>query len=690
MAHAGEPLLQRPLYVFDLPEEILLTLQAKSQTDSTPTAPADTLPSTPTSEIQDGAPTTATSCALCGLAFPNVQEQRSHVRSDLHGYNLKQKMRGLQPVGEEDFDKLVGDLDESISGTDSSDSGSDSEDEEASGTGRKESTLSALLKKQAKLSASDMDDFAPKKRKRGSGKPPLVWFSTPKLPENTSLGIYRAIFSDAEQVEESHLVETIRKKQLPPTAPPKAPPTNPDSGGVALPSPAVVGPHYFLCMIGGGHFAAMLVSLAPKLTKKGGLDERNATVLAHKTFHRYTTRRKQGGAQSANDSAKGAAHSAGSSLRRYNEAALTTEVRALLSEWKAMIDTAELCFIRATGTTNRRTLFGPYDGQVLQQNDLRNRGFPFSTRRATQAELMRSFVELTRVKISTVDEAALAAASVAQESAKAAASASAKTSLPSKPSKPTPSKVDEEALLHTTQLQSLIRRSKAPALLPYLHSNDLPASYHFFPPDAPAHHHAPTPLHLAASLNSPTLVHALLVKAGADPAVRSAEGKTAFEIAGDRGTRDAFRVARWEIEAAQTSTSVANGDGKQGSKGGEALRHNWDWAAASVPPALSPASAAAVRAREKADGEAEKAAEAERRRAETERLRQEDREKEEKRREGRFGKGRVAGGGGVLKVQEMTAQERREEDAKGLTPEARMRLERERRARAAEERMRRA
>jgi hypothetical protein len=38
---------------------------------------------------------------------------------------------------------------------------------------------------------------------------------------------------------------------------------------------------------------------------------------------------------------------------------------------------------------------------------------------------------------------------------------------------------------------------------------------------------------------------------------------------------------------------------------------------------------------------------------------------------------------------EKTAEERRQEEARGLTPEMRTRLERERRARAAEERIRR-
>jgi hypothetical protein len=47
------------------------------------------------------------------------------------------------------------------------------------------------------------------------------------------------------------------------------------------------------------------------------------------------------------------------------------------------------------------------------------------------------------------------------------------------------------------------------------------------------------------------------------------------------------------------------------------------------------------------------------------------------------GRGRAAALGQVAK----TAQEKREEEARGLTPEMRVRLERERRARAAEARM---
>ncbi|KAL8670812.1 MAG: hypothetical protein Q9168_004673, partial [Polycauliona sp. 1 TL-2023] len=616
-------------------------------------APAELSPplsdATATSPERQGtqdAKTPSTSCLLCNASFPDLQEQRRHVKSDCHNYNLKQKLRGLKLVTEVEFDKLVEDLDESLSGSDSSDTENDDD--------LKDSTLTTLLKKQARIAQDEsegLDEFSPKKRKRGSGKPPLIWFSTPLLPSDTSLGVYRAVFTAEEQDQDMDLVKVLRNKQLRPASSRPADASN----GVPLPS-AMAAPQVFMCMVGGGHFAGMIVSLTPKYGKKStGAEERQATVIAHKTFHRYTTRRKQGGAQSSNDSAKGAAHSAGASIRRYNEAALESEIRALLTEWKDFIDKSQLIFVRATGSSNRRTLFGPYDGQVLRQNDPRNRGFPFSTRRATQAELMRSFIELTRVKVDVVDEAALAAAAAAE----AASTATPKpNSTPAKPTPPKPSKEEEEATLHTTQLQALIRRSKVPAFLSYLTSNSLPADFHFHPESSQANHHAPTPLHLAASINSAPVIIALLTKANADPTTLNGEGKPPFALAGERATRDAFRVARSEL--------------------GE---EKWDWASSHIPSALTKEEAQERDSRSKQEAEI---AEKERRKVEEEKLR-----KMEVAGggggDGRKGKG---GGGKVLGAVEKTGAEKREEEGRGLTAEMRVKLERERRARAAEARMR--
>lgn len=598
-------------------------------------------PATVTSaEPEDGTTTTelvgTQSCSLCGLSFATLQDQRSHIKSDLHSYNLKQKLKGGKAVTENEFERLIGDLDESLSG-------SDDESEEEEEDDKPQSTLTSLLKRQAKISErkrreqEDGDaEEEPKAGKRGSGKPPLIWFASSVLPDKHYFGLYRAILTGEDQ-RNSDFVEVLRKKQLEPISVPK-----PLKDG-SLPEFVYKGPHIFLCMIGGGHFAAMVVSLAPRQGKGNVAMNREATVLAHKTFHRYTTRRKQGGSQSANDNANGKAHSAGSSIRRYNEQALVQDVRDLLEDWKGLLETSELLFIRATGATNRRTLFGPYDGQVLQHNDTRLRGFPFSTRRATQKELMRSFIELTRLKVREIDPE--------QQATKAATTPSTKPSTP-KVTKPKLSEEEETALLHTSQVQALIRRSKLPALLSYLQKNELSPDFEFHP--AEQNHHAPRPLHLAASQNSAPIVLGLLTRSTADPTLRNSQGKTAFELAGERPTRDAFRVARSEL-----------GENK------------WSWADARVPVALSKAEASKRDEEEKAEANKK---ETDRRKAEEERLAKEGPKVVDT-------KARSKGGTLLGSVPAKTPQEKREEEGRGMTPEMRMRLERERRARAAEQRL---
>jgi hypothetical protein len=191
-------------------------------------------------------------------------------------------------------------------------------------------------------------------------------------------------------------------------------------------------------------------------------------------------------------------------------------------------------------------------------------------------------------------------------------------------------------------------------LLSYLTSNSLSPDFRFFPPQA--NHHAPTPLHLAAAQGGAALVTGLIVRGGANPTIRSEEGKTPFDLAGDRATRDAFRVAR-----------------------GLAGEERWDWDAAGVP---APLSKDEVDRREERERKEKAAQERERMAAEEAKLRA---QRVPEREDGKGAKKGVLGGLEMRK----TAQEKREEEARGLTVEQRARLDRERRARAAEERIRR-
>jgi hypothetical protein len=265
---------------------------------------------------------------------------------------------------------------------------------------------------------------------------------------------------------------------------------------------------------------------------------------------------------------------------------------------------------------------------------------------------MRCFKELTRVKVSQIDETALAAAQAKQREP----SAKPVKAAP-QPKAPKLSEEEEAAMLHTSQIQALIRRSKAPALLSYISNNAIPPSFRFFPADAPQNYHAPTPLHLAANSDSPALVVSLITKAKLDPTLKNDEGKTPFDLAGDRATRDAFRVARHEL--------------------GESV---WDWEAAHVPSPVSQAEVSQRQAKEKEEAAKE---EASRRKAEIDRL------KAEEAANAAAVEKRKNAGGKKLASLDKTATEKREDEMRGMTPEMRMRLERERRARAAEERIRR-
>lgn len=99
----------------------------------------------------------------------------------------------------------------------------------------------------------------------------------------------------------------------------------------------------------------------------------------------YPARRKQGGSQSINDNAKGAAISAGAVLRRYGEQALrdvgylavnnidtelntaTQDIRNLLQDWAEDIQDCERIWIRAS-VSNRR-IFLDYEGCVISKGE---------------------------------------------------------------------------------------------------------------------------------------------------------------------------------------------------------------------------------------------------------------------------------------------------------------------------------
>ncbi|CRK19335.1 hypothetical protein BN1723_002548 [Verticillium longisporum] len=199
-----EELLRRPLYVYDLPPEVLTTLALKTDVDNEAQLLEEhRAQSQKRKNDTEESLVGSQACSLCGLSFASLLDQRSHLKSDWHYYNLKQKLRGSPAVSEVDFEKLIGDLDESLSGSDSE----DTEDDDDSDNARKETTLTALLKKQAgSLSRS----------RRNPGKPPLIWFTSSVLPKNHFFGLYRAILTAEDLRLEPKMVDVVKAKQLEP------------------------------------------------------------------------------------------------------------------------------------------------------------------------------------------------------------------------------------------------------------------------------------------------------------------------------------------------------------------------------------------------------------------------------------------------------------------------------------------
>lgn len=116
-------------------------------------------------------------------------------------------------------------------------------------------------------------------------------------------------------------------------------------------------------LLAGGHFAAGIF--------------KNDKLVAHKSFHRYVVRAKQGGAQSANDKTKGTAHSAGATLRRYNERALREDILKVLATWSDLLAATPLIFIRCA--SYQRVIFYELDEGGFDRKDPRLRTIPFET-----------------------------------------------------------------------------------------------------------------------------------------------------------------------------------------------------------------------------------------------------------------------------------------------------------------------
>lgn len=97
------------LHLFSLPQELLETLTPRNSLLQD-RAPSPDLAEKPAETAQTTSG--SRSCNIClGAVFTDVDDQRSHFRSDWHRYNVKARLAGGKVVSESDFFALVEGLD---------------------------------------------------------------------------------------------------------------------------------------------------------------------------------------------------------------------------------------------------------------------------------------------------------------------------------------------------------------------------------------------------------------------------------------------------------------------------------------------------------------------------------------------------------------------------------------------------
>ncbi|KAG2776954.1 hypothetical protein PC129_g8528 [Phytophthora cactorum] len=266
-------------------------------------------------------------------------------------------------------------------------------------------------------------------------------------------------------------------------------------------------------------------------------------ALCHKTFQRYTTRRKQGGAQSASD-ANGKAKSAGATLRRYNEAALKQDVAALLLEWKGVLKDVELIFI-SSGKTERATFFQEKNA-VLQPDDKRLKRIPFATFRPTFEEVCRVRSDLSTVRFSPLEAETPSPTDSVKKSKK-----KKQTSDPAPEAEVKPDTSEEEEEEEVPQIIQQVNDGDLKGvkkLLSNAEEKDIEVNV--------ADTKFMTALHYAAAKNAIPMVEYLLDQ-GANPALLDLHNRPPYFLCNSKESRNAFRrymgehPGAWDYATAQ-------------------------------------------------------------------------------------------------------------------------------------------
>lgn len=275
-------------------------------------------------------------------------------------------------------------------------------------------------------------------------------------------------------------------------------------------------------LVRGGHFAGCVFD--------------GNSVVTHKTFHRYVIRAGAGKKQSSKDASGKIAHSAGSSIRRYNELALKKEIQELLAAWKPYFEASSCIFIHAP-SSNRQLIF---DGEKpyfsCPQHSVRT--VPLTVRRPTFKEAKRLYSILTQVCDEADD-----ILSIMKEESKVVKSITTDSHLGSRKEDSVGNDLDSQEgtkpLSAVQNMENVSRSSES-------ESETVRRS---------------TPLHEAAKSNDVNKIMELLEE-GLDPCIKDERGRTPYMLATEKEVRNAFRrfmasnIDKWDWNAAKVPSPL--------------------------------------------------------------------------------------------------------------------------------------
>jgi len=308
-------------------------------------------------------------CNACNIkTFTSQQEQRAHFKTDHHRYNVKRRVSGLNPVDEAAFESLltsnqVG----SISGSETS-SLSDLEEEEDDDEEDGQVTAAAAA---ATTTTTTTDTI----KSKASTAPHFLFKSDTGNPAITYYGVWRCLVAPDKV--------SVKKQDLGDKTAAAADLEKLNN----LKHLRTEGGKWAVLLLSGGHFAGGIYDIIPARVSNPK-DTEKFPLIVSKSFHRYVVRAKAGGKQSSQDATGKFAKSAGSQIRRHNEALLIKEVEMTLKSWKDMLGE---CFLIMTAapSSNAQILFSDKNTGVLSREDYRVRQIPFVTRRPTISETKR-------------------------------------------------------------------------------------------------------------------------------------------------------------------------------------------------------------------------------------------------------------------------------------------------------------